>query len=331
MYTWEEENGALYLYAWRGLTEAFVRQVKIIRRGEDMVLDEVLSGQMREVQDFSVRPGGSDAEMVQAGFHCAVLAPIMAQGKMVGLLALGAYRAQRIEPETIDLIEVIANEIGIGITKARLFEDVERKNELLRLMIEESHHRIKNNLQMISGLLQLELALSDGKAAERLQHAVSQIQAIAQVHNLLSEKMPDQVDILVLIKEIVQTLVASMPAGNEAPDVTLELVHLWLEAEQAVALALIVNELVANSLLHAKPPQGGMLRLLVRCRLEDSTVSLTVTDNGGGFPKAVRNGDSKGQGMRIIRQLAQVNLRGELRLADLDGGAHAILEFPVII
>ncbi len=326
MYRWVGEDAALHLYAWRSLTEAFTRQVMVIRRGDDALVDTVLEGTTRVVEDFTVAVGGAEHEPVSAGFASAVLCPISAQGKMVGLLVLGAYRVRRFESETLDLIEVIANQIGLGVTNAQLFEDVEKKNKLLQLLIEEAHHRIKNNLQMVSGLLQLELVASEGRAAERLRHAISEIQAIAQVHNLLSEEMPDQVDARVLIRVIIETLLDSTPTDGTPPEVELELGHLWLDAEQAVPLALIVNELVANALLHGHPPEGEPLRLRVQCAQQDQSVCLTVYDNGGGYPENIT---SSGQGMNIVRQLGQVNLRGELLLTNRENGAYAVVSFPI--
>ena len=326
VYRWVEEDAALHLYAWRSLTEAFTRQVMVIRRGDDALVDAVLEGTTRVVEDFTVTVGGPEREPISAGFASAVLCPISAQGKMVGLLVLGAYRARRFESETLDLIEVVANQIGIGVTNAQLFEDIEQKNKLLQLLIEEAHHRIKNNLQMVSGLLQLELAASEGRAAQRLQHAISQIQAIGQVHNLLSEEMPDQVDTRVLIRIIIETLLESAPAGDTPPEVELELGHLWLDADQAVPLALIVNELVANALLHGHPPEGEPLRLLVQCGQQDQSVCLTVHDNGGGYPETIT---SSGQGMNIVRQLGQINLRGELLLTNRENGAYVVARFPI--
>jgi two-component sensor histidine kinase len=326
IFRWSAEDNAIHLYAWRGLTEAFTRQVMVIRRGDDAVFDAVIDGTTRVTEDIKVTIGAPEREPVIAGFRNAVVAPIMGQGKVVGVLALGAYRAERFDAETLDLIEVITNQIGIGITNAGLFEDIQKKNQLLELLIEEAHHRIKNNLQMVSGLLQLELAASEGRAAERLRHAISQIKAISQVHNLLSEEMPDRVDTRVLIRVVMETLVNSMTAHETLPEVELELGALWLDADQAVPLALIVNELASNALLHGHPPEDEPLRLSLQCIQQDCYVCLTVRDNGGGYPETIT---SSGQGMNIVRQLGQVNLRGELLLTNRGGGAFAVLRFPI--
>ena len=76
----------------------------------------------------------------------------------------------------------------MAIDNAQLLKDLGRKNRLLQLLIEEAHHRIKNNLQMISGLLQLEADKAQvDSSREFLRTAITRIQAIAQVHNLRAE------------------------------------------------------------------------------------------------------------------------------------------------
>jgi two-component sensor histidine kinase/putative methionine-R-sulfoxide reductase with GAF domain len=327
MYRWQESEKLLRLFAWRGLSEAFVRQATVIRRGSDALVDAVLEGETRLVDDFSVLPGGG-REPAQAGFRAAILCPVWAQGQTVGLLALGRYRTRPFESADVDLIEVIANQIGIATVKAQLVKDLEQKNNLLELLIEEAHHRIKNNLQMISGLLQLEVTEAEEAGyADRLHHAISRIQAIAQVHHLLSQEMPEKVDANVLITKIVKTLAGSLPMA-EAPQMALNLEHLWLDADQAVALSLIVNELVANALLHGAAPAGQPLSVAVSCRPVEGNIVVIVSDNGGGIPANRTPRPDGGQGMNIVNQLAQVNLRGELNVANSAGGVRATLRFP---
>jgi len=96
--------------------------------------------------------------------------------------------------------------------------------------------------------------------------AITRIQAIAQVHNLLSEEMPEKVDAHTLITTIIHTLATSTRGASGTPEMTVEVEHLWLGADQAVPLALIVNELVSNSFLHGRPPAAEGLRVRIECR-----------------------------------------------------------------
>jgi two-component sensor histidine kinase len=132
-----------------------------------------------------------------------------------------------------------------------------------------------------------------------------------------------------LIQTIVDSLFTSGVSRGEPPEVLTELDHVWLSSEQAVALALIVNELLANALLHGRPPAGEQLRVRVRCVREVNEMALTVCDNGGGFRGDQANRDVKGQGTNIVAQLAQVNLRGTLEIGNRDGGVCAQLRFAI--
>src|SRR6266478_3606651 len=75
VYIWQDTDQALHLFAWRGLSEAFVPKVAVLQRGTE-VIDAVLNGEARVIEDFTVKPSGAISEAARAGFQSAVLAPI---------------------------------------------------------------------------------------------------------------------------------------------------------------------------------------------------------------------------------------------------------------
>jgi PAS domain S-box-containing protein len=270
----------------------------------------------------------------EADVRSALVVPLISRNELIGALSLTRHgpNAAEFTPANLELMEAFASRAAVAIDNAQLLKDLGRKNHLLQLLIEEAHHRIKNNLQMISGLLQLEADTAQaGSTTEFLRTAITRIQAIAQVHNLLSEEMPEKVDVHTLIATIVHTLVSSTPGTNGVPEVTVDVEHLWLGADQAVPLALIVNELVSNSLLHGQPCVGQSLRTQIECRQQDGHVQLVVADNGGGLNDGKDWRECEGQGMNIVAQLAQVNLRGDLQIHSCDGGVRAQLRFEVVL
>lgn len=291
------------------------------------------SRQGRILSREDVAQHGYSPVLRQADIRSALVVPLISRNELIGALNItrNIATARDFTTTDLELMEAFAGRAAAAIDNARLFEDLQHKNELLQLLIEEAHHRIKNNLQMISGLLQLqaEAAAGDGDWSEHLQTAISRIQAISQVHNLLSQEMPEKVDTHVLITTIVNTLVSSSAGRSGPPELTLNLDHLWLHAEQAVALALVVNELLTNSLLHGQPPAGQPLRIRVQCRQQDNVIHLTVSDNGGGFVGEQDWREFRGQGMNIVAQLAQVNLRGTLEVSTHDGGVCTELRFEI--
>ncbi len=269
----------------------------------------------------------------EADVRSALVAPLISRNELIGALSLTRHgeNAAEFTPANLELMEAFASRAAVAIDNAQLLKDLGHKNRLLQLLIEEAHHRIKNNLQMVSGLLQLEANTAQvGSTTEFLRTAITRIQAIAQVHNLLSEDMPEKVDVHTLITTIVHTLGSSAPGTNGAPEVIIEVEHLWLGADQAVPLALIVNELVSNSFLHGRAREGQQLRAQIQCRQQDGHVQLVVADNGGGLEDGKDWREFEGQGMNIVAQLAQVNLRGDLQIHSRDGGVRAELQFEVV-
>lgn len=266
----------------------------------------------------------------EAGFGTVIVAPVLTGGEGKALLALAARVARPMTEADRELVEVMANQIGNAMMHAQLQADLRLKNKLLEVLIEEAHHRIKNNLQMISGLLEIQMA--DGRDAATgaaLRTAITRIQAIAQVHNLLSAEMPEQVDADQLIEAVVHSVVSTARAGRgRDPQVALALRPLRLEADQAVAVALIVNELVANALLHGRAATGTGLQVRVTCDRDGADGVIEVAVNGGGSPADCEPG--QGQGMNIIRQLARVNLRGSLTLTGHAAGLSGRLRFPIV-
>jgi len=301
-------------------TQGLFGQIRIQRQGRVFTRDEV--------QKY-----GYSAVLRESDIHSALVVPLISRNELIGAVSLTRHGANAAEftPANLDLMEAFASRAAVAIDNAQLLKDLGRKNELLQLLIEEAHHRIKNNLQMVSGLLQLEADTAEvGSSKEFLRTAITRIQAIAQVHNLLSEEMPEKVDAHALITTIVRTLVSSAARVKDAPEVTVEVEHVWLGADQAVPLALIVNELLSNTFLHGRLVEGQALRARVECREQEGHVQLVVADNGGGLKDGKDWRDLEGQGMNIVAQLAQVNLRGQLQIDSRDGGVRAELQFEVV-
>ena len=257
-----------------------------------------------------------------------LVAPLISRNELIGALSLTRFDdAAEFARDDLDLLEAFASRAAAAIDNAQLLKDLGHKNELLQLLIEEAHHRIKNNLQMVSGLLQLEAEHAPDNASGQFVHtAVGRIKAIAQVHELLSEEMPEKVDMRTLMETIVNTLRNSASTVTLAPSIKLDVESLWLGADQAVPVALIVNELLFNSLTHGRPPAGQPLSVLLECRESNGEVLMAVTDNGGGFGQESWP-QTSGHGINIVSQLTRVNLRGQCRIETRDGGVRAEIRF----
>jgi Signal transduction histidine kinase len=183
------------------------------------------------------------------------------------------------------------------------------------VLAQEIHHRVKNNLQTVASLLRLQARASeDVDPREALEHSVNRILAIAAVHELLTERRDEDVDLADLISRLRAMLVQGVGAGKEVES-SLEPVS--LPGARATALALVFAELLQNALEHG----GDHIR--VELARNGTNVSLTIADDGSGVDDAV----ALGTGLSIVRALVRDELRGTLELT-ADTGARATVIFP---
>src|ERR1017187_1182772 len=142
VYIWQDADQALHIFAWRGVNEAFARQVAVLRKGTENI-DAVLNGETRLIEDFTVSsPNVPSKTLAQAGFQSGVLVPIRAHGFVMGMLGLGTYKARRFDEVDVDLIEVVSNQIGNAMVHAQLESDLRASEEEHRALVENSDDAI---------------------------------------------------------------------------------------------------------------------------------------------------------------------------------------------
>jgi two-component sensor histidine kinase len=183
------------------------------------------------------------------------------------------------------------------------------------VLAQEIHHRVKNNLQTVASLLRLQ-ARQPGEIDSRkvLEDSVNRILAIAAVHEVLTERRDDDVDIADLLDRLRAMLVQGVGAGRE---VAAELAPVSLAGHRATALALVFSELHGNALEH-----GGM-HVRVELQQENGEVVLAVADDGPG----ISADPAAGTGLSIVRALVRDELRGTLDLS-VESGTRAEVRFP---
>jgi len=184
------------------------------------------------------------------------------------------------------------------------------------VVAQEIHHRVKNNLQTVASLLRLQAQSADIDPQQALGDSVNRILAIAAVHEVLTERLADDVELAPLLEQLRGMIVQGLGSGK---DVTSELEELALAGDRATALALVFTELLQNAFEH-----GGDHVRVELARRDDDYV-LAVADDGPGIV-----GEPKGTGLSIVRALVRDELRGQLELRSTgDGrGLRAEVVFP---
>lgn len=174
-------------------------------------------------------------------------------------------------------------------------------------LLREMHHRIKNDLQLISSILSMQIRqLSDERAIAALEDCQSRVQTVAWIHEQMYRS--DRVARMEL-SESIQSLAAGMiraaaPSGSIALEVTAQ-PGISLGVEQAIPCGLILNELLTNALKHAFP-EGRVGRVRVSAQsTSDGRIAVSVADDGVGLAKRPLAQASESLGWRLVQTLAE--------------------------
>jgi two-component system, sensor histidine kinase PdtaS len=254
--------------------------------------------------------------------------PLMARERALGVMHVASRRLTPFGDTDIALLQSVGAQIGTAVENVRLREQA-RRADALATLIQEMHHRIKNNLQTVADLLSLEMSASPSPIARKsLRDSVSRIKSIAAVHDLLSSEQMRLTDITALASQVCDISLKHLVRPDRRVEAEISGPSIYLPSKQATALALVMNELIANALEHAFV-LGRQRRLLQITLAQDGPqVIVTISDNGRGLPPQFDLDGSRGLGLRIARTLAEKDLAGTLRLENRpEGGSLATLIF----
>jgi len=207
--------------------------------------------------------------------------------------------------------------------------DVRKEQELKvkSAMIQEIHHRVKNNLQTITALLRLQSRrVESEEATTALKEAGGRIMSVAVVHEFLSKDESSIINIQEVCKRIMQEFVQGTLDPMRKIELKLEGEgQFLLPAQQATSCALIVNELIQNAVDHGLEHRDEGTVIVRLLQTEDS-MSIEIEDDGQGLPEDFDPARG-GLGLQIIRTLARDDLKGQFLLEDGDG-VRAVVSFP---
>jgi two-component sensor histidine kinase/putative methionine-R-sulfoxide reductase with GAF domain len=235
----------------------------------------------------------------------AIRQPLRWRGREIGELV--ADRSTPFTDDDRELLGSIATHAAVALEHGRAV--------MRGVLAQEIHHRVKNNLQTVASLLRLQARSADRvDPREALEHSVNRILAIAAVHELLTERRDEDVELADLIGRLRAMLVQGVGGGK---DVIAELEPVSLPGARATALALVFAELLQNALEH-----GGD-RVRVELARRNGDIVLAIADDGTGVPEDV----ASGTGLSIVRALVRDELRGTLSL-ESGSGTRAEVVFP---
>lgn len=228
----------------------------------------------------------------------------------------------------------------LDITKRKAADTAFKKIQEVR--IKEVHHRIKNNLQVVSSLLSLEAErFTDTKMHEAFRESQNRVTSMAMIHEELYKGSEiDKLNFADYIKKLAAVLFRSYSLGNDRISLKLDLEQVHLEMNKAIPLGIIINELVSNALKYAFPAgKDGEIQIslfetkngekghnnLVNQAIESDCTSkedlpflLIIADNGQGFPERIDFRKTDSLGLQIVNVLVE-QIEGRIELKSRNG------------
>lgn len=204
-------------------------------------------------------------------------------------------------------------------------EQIARSLREKETLLSEVHHRVKNNLQIVHSLLDMQTAsVEDKRARDALVDSCNRVRSMAQIHQSLyqSEDIA-KVDFANFCEGLISSLFAAYNIDLERIHVVSDLAEVELAIDQAVPCGLIANELIANALKHGFPNgHRGEIRVSSK-RDENNVVELTVSDTGRGMPAGFKLGQDSGLGLQLIELLVD-QIGGTLEVDTKDATTFVI-------
>jgi PAS domain S-box-containing protein len=284
-------------------------------------------GKNRPFTDYLSRIHPEDAPAVEEAIarRTAQLEPISVEYRLVksngdvrwlasrGAYVRGADGSGRIVGSLFDITD-----------RKRIEEEREAALAQRELLLKELNHRVRNNLQMVSSLLNLQASrLSDPSSKEHFRKAIDRVQAVGDIHARLNQgEQLGRIDFDEYLKDLCGRLRESMLDGKSIA-LRVETEPLVLDIDRAIPLGLVVNELVTNSIKHAFPDgaKGNIIVQLTKGGAGE-VLRLSIGDDGRGMEK--KDGDERdGLGMRLVEGLMQ-QVGGTMEIKNEPGARYEI-------
>jgi len=208
--------------------------------------------------------------------------------------------------------------------KQKANEKLKRENEQKELLLKEVNHRVKNNMQMVSSLLELQMFhVSDEQTKKSLQEGVARINALGFAHQELYKR--DDIT-YILLGEYLKLIVNSLIKKS---DIEVNIVvpkDFRMHIEKAQALGFIVNELVTNSIKYAWENEHTKKEIKISLDNASDIIVFLYSDNGTGFPENYQERKSTSLGTSLIKSFVERQLNGQLNVYN-DNGAKTQISF----
>ena len=262
-----------------------------------------------------------------------IIFPLQKGTKRIGVIELYDFNHEiHVTPEQITLMKTIADKASYSIVNARLLQltknKLDEQTELLNekeVLLKEIHHRVKNNLQIISSLLNLQSdQVKDTSTLRVLRDSQARVRSMALIHEkLYQSKSLAKINFGEYVQSLSRDLFRSYQRTLGDIQLNVQVDEIFLDLDYAIPCGLILNELMTNALKYAFPNgRNGVILVELRAG-PDQTLSLKVADDGVGLPSGLDILKNKSLGLQLINSLVK-QIDGALLVENSAGTAFQV-------
>jgi len=256
----------------------------------------------------------------ESKFTSLMASPLVSHNKVIGGINVQTQQAHEFTEEETELFGIITELAALALEKAQLVHTA---------IIQEMHHRVKNNLQTIAMLLRLQMEQERQISPQNvLNETINRVLSIATVHEMLSEAGVDKVGTLDLIRRVAMTISSNMIDPEAKIIVTVDGDNIQLPSQRATSLALVANELLQNALEHGMAGHNeGQVSITLANTGRD--LKLKVSDNGCGLSSDFDPDLNLNLGLDIVRTTITEDMQGQFYIGPADPPPGTIVKIKI--
>ncbi len=305
----DEDKQELVIKATQSKSKDYAKKANV-KIGESVAGLALAEGRTITVYDLKHSTEYATPDLAKReGLSSLAAIPLLVKNKKIGVLNCYTEKPHRFTEDEISVLSALGNHAAIAIEHAKLM--------VKSAIIQEMHHRVKNNLQQVASLLRLQMHYVGQRSVEQvLTESLNRILAIASVHELLAREDLDIISVKKVAEQIIQATQQGILAPNKHILMKIEGVDILLPSAQATSVALILNELVQNAVEHGFGEGMDDGDILISLGEDPKFVTLEVSNNGTPLPGDfdIRKTDSLG--LQIVESLVRGDLQGRFTLTN---------------
>src|SRR6201987_972334 len=266
--------------------------------------------------------------LVEHGIRRAMNVILQGDGSPYGVLEVDSRSEGEFSQNDIAFLQGAANILGMAIEQQQYQRKLQAALDRHQVLLREVNPRVKNSLQVVSSMLQLQAnAAGDQDLTERLTEASTRISAVGRAYNRLAYNADyENIDLIEYLRQIIEDLertVAPCKIQFDVPEA------IQFAADRAILIGLIITELVSNAGKYAYPNRGGgSVWVGVSIQTDTEAIVISVRDEGVGLPPGFDPAASKRLGTRLVNALSK-QLGGDLTRPVAPMGANFTLHIPL--